>query len=269
MCHPVKGEVAAHQVAASGVHLPHPAHLSPDARELPHLEPALELLVVETVARLQALGVELDSSARCHRGVDAVARDLGLEVALEALGLDANRVDARARLGLDARALGHDAVPRHPLHVANLEVPRNVGERRHDDVGDTDGQGRSQQSSDHSPASLSVVVSRPAGSHPHSCSISSPTTRAASSTASMTGADRPMCSRTSAGSPPTMSTRGRFPPRSPRMPSTISGSMPWASSTKPLSPRSSRSACSKSGSRTKTVPGASPRGAASTRIRVS
>src|SRR5262249_46833187 len=173
----VEREVAADRVATAPVDLPHAADLSPDTREPPHLEAARPPAIVAPVARLQALRLDADPSARHDRGVETIAGQRGLEGALEAGGLDPDRVEARARLRRDARSLGHETVARHS-HAAHLDVPREVRQRRRHHVGDAEDDGGSQYSLDHSPASLPLAVSCSAGTCPHSSSTSSRTTRA-------------------------------------------------------------------------------------------
>src|SRR5512132_660947 len=145
-------------------------------------------------------------------------------------------------------------------HLADLEVAGEVRCRLAQDRDQPDQDGAEHHLAEHAHPSS-----------PLSCSsISSRTTATARSTAPATGGLSPIRSDTSAGSQPTTSSLGTSPPRAFSRANTASGSMPWASTSTPVpSSTPGHGSPSRSGSITYTVPGASPRGAASTRMAAS
>src|SRR5262249_42709033 len=114
--HAVQRQLPAQPPAAARV-----AHLgdrADDARILLGLEPALQLHVHQAVVRAQPLGVDLDA----ERGAepDPPVGDLGLDLPDEPAGLAPHRVQARSRLGPEARLLGDDAPARHAAMVFQM-----------------------------------------------------------------------------------------------------------------------------------------------------
>src|SRR5262245_50688240 len=163
------------------------AHRAPDNGEFSYLEPALDLVIVQPVAGPETVGVDLDTAGHRRAVLDATVRERGVEVSFEPARLRADRVEARRRLHPDARSLGHDPVSTHRpgrSHLANLEVPRDVGQRIDDDVRHAQEHHGAEQFSDHSPASLGIVASGATDDDValHSASTSRRTTRTASST---------------------------------------------------------------------------------------
>jgi len=102
--YPVEGEISPDVVAGpagEGLDL---AQLANDPTIFSDLEPILELAIHESVSGLEEVGVELDM--RRQADLQPPLHRNGLYVPLEAVGLDVNRVEARASFRRELRPRG-------------------------------------------------------------------------------------------------------------------------------------------------------------------
>ncbi len=100
----MEGEISSDTVAGPAAERLDLAQLANDATIFSDLEPILELAIHESVSGLEEVGIDLDMRRQAE--LQAPLRRNGLDVPLEAVGLDVNRVEARASFRRELRPRG-------------------------------------------------------------------------------------------------------------------------------------------------------------------